>query len=180
MLDAHVRQKIIDVCSSHPPGTYHITIPVDSTSLKFFVECGHSSLVSEARTQEYVLALARLDPQAPGVPEVYDVFHHNYIAYLVREDVPAPSFRAWIDQEGLSAEERHGRLAIATEKIAAAVSWLLDCPTPGDGKIGPIGGGCMYHDFFCKEEAALEFFTLLALEVFANKARCLYFYGTLA
>ena len=95
------------------------------------------------------------------------------------EDVPAPSFLAWIDQ-GLSAEGRDGRLAIATEKIAATVSWLLDCPPPGDGKIGPIGGGCMYHDLFCKEEAALEFFTLLALEVFANKARCLYFYSALA
>ena len=36
----------------------------------------------------------------------------------------------------------------------------------------------MQHDFFCKEEAALEFFTLLSLELFVNKVGCLYLLGT--
>jgi len=61
------------------------------------------------------------------------------------EDVPALSFRAWIDQ-GLSPEERDGRLAIAIEKIAAIISWLLTCSPPGDGKLGPICGGPIQHE----------------------------------
>jgi hypothetical protein len=170
MLDANAREKIVEFCASRSHGTYHISIPVDSTSLKIFVKSGYSSLVPEARTQEYVFALAKSDPQAPGVPEVHDIIHHSNRTYLVMEDVPVLSFNAWIEQEGISAEERNDRLAIATVKVAGAVSWLLTCPIPGDGKIGPIGGGLMQHEFFRNEEAGLEFFTLQALEAYVNEA----------
>ena len=125
--------------------------PCRLCSLKFFVKYWPGdSLVPETRTQGYIYALAKDDPQAPGIPKVHDVFYHSYNSYLVMEDDLALSFRAWINQETLSTEERNGRLAIATEKVAAAISWLLTCPTPGDGnwwrphtaQLFLWGGGC--------------------------------------
>jgi hypothetical protein len=65
-----------------------------------------------------------------GVPEAHDIIHHFNSTFLVMEDVPALSFNA-----------------CAT---AAAVSWLLTCPILEDGKIGPIGGGRIQHNFFVR------------------------------
>jgi hypothetical protein len=91
--------------------------------------------------------------------------------YLVMEHIAATSFRAWIDEPGLSDEERDSRTTTAVVKIADTVGLLLQCPLPkGDG-IGPVGGGLIQHTFFCMEEAPIQFVNSAALEKYVNEVR---------
>jgi hypothetical protein len=54
--------------------------------------------VNEANTQSHLFNLAQSGARAPNVPEVYDVFNDGAGGtYLVTEQIPFPSFRAWVD-----------------------------------------------------------------------------------
>jgi hypothetical protein len=72
----------------------------------------------------------------------------------------------------LSDEERDSRTPTAVAKIADTVALLLQCPLPPPGEgIGPVGGGCIQHGFFCMQEAPIPFVNLAALEKYVNKVR---------
>jgi hypothetical protein len=103
---------------------------------------------------------------------VYDVFSDGAGGtYLVMEHIAASSFRTWVDEPGLTDEERDGRNTTAVAKIADTVGLLVRCPLPeGDG-IGPVGGGLIQHSFFAMEESAIPFVNSAALEKFVNKVR---------
>jgi hypothetical protein len=130
--------------------------------------------VNEANTQSHLFNLAQSGARAPNVPEVYDVFNDGAGGtYLVTEQIPFPSFRAWVDQKDLTDEEHGVRTAIADGKIATAVALLLECPLPDNDMIGPVGGGRIQH-FFGMEEAAIPFVNSSALGNFVNKVRFYY------
>ncbi|KAG8893846.1 hypothetical protein FRB99_001672 [Tulasnella sp. 403] len=136
-----------------------------------FVKYGNDSLFEEAKTQEYVFNLARGDPKAPRVPEVLDVFPGaGGSAYLVMRRVSAPSLRSWVEQDGLSDEERQRRFDVAVDRTTAAITWLLSVKLPPGTPIGPIGGGLLHHVIFRMEEAPLNFKHTLAIERYLNEA----------
>ncbi|KAG8880991.1 hypothetical protein FRB99_004767 [Tulasnella sp. 403] len=158
------QQIIIDHCPRQ--GNYFIG--------DTFVKYGANDLFGEAKTQEYIFNLAKTDPQAPRVPEVLDVFAGALsLAYLVMRRVSAPSLRSWVEEDGLSNDERHQRLDVAAERVAAAITWLLNVKLPPDTPPGPIGGGKIQHAIFMMEEAPLKFNHTLAIERYLNKARFL-------
>ncbi|KAJ7211613.1 hypothetical protein GGX14DRAFT_623160 [Mycena pura] len=161
---------IVAQCAAGP-GTYNVSSP-HTLGQSWFVKRGNLSLEAEARTQAYLFTLALSDPLAPGIARVHGVFRDSCDTYLLMDHVPAPSFRAWIEH-GQSDSDRAARSAIAIEKIAAAVSWLLQCPTPGDNRIGPVGGGLIQHRFFNMGEAPVAFRSPEALEKFLDKASAL-------
>ncbi|KAG8885211.1 hypothetical protein FRB99_004478, partial [Tulasnella sp. 403] len=155
------QQAVIDRCPHQ--GNYFI----DDT----FVKYGTDSLLEEAKTQEYIFHLAKVDPQAPRVPEVLDVFAGAFrSAYLVMRRASAPSLRSWVEEDGLSTAERDHRLGVAIDRTAAAISWLFNLKLPPDTVIGPIGGGMLQHAVFMMEKAPLNFKHIPAIERYLNKA----------
>lgn len=163
------QRHIIDRCAKGP-GPYVVS-PLSRSSPSVFVKRGDRSLASEARTQAHLFEQARSPARAPSVPKVYDVFYDGAAStYLVMEHVDAPSFRAWIDEPGLSATEREIRTTTAVAAMADTIALLLKCPLPEGDVIGPVGGGCIQHSFFGMEEAPVPFVNAAALEKYVNKA----------
>jgi hypothetical protein len=164
------QRHIVDSCA-RGFGTHAI---LSSLGSRVFVKRGNTSLKSEARTQAYLYAQVQSPTFALRVPEVYDVFSDGAgSTYLVMEHIPAPSFHAWINEPDLSAAERARRTTTAVDVIADTVAVLLRCPLPEGNGIGPIGGGCIRHSFFCMEDAPVPFVDAAALENFVNKVRWL-------
>ena len=96
-----------------------------------FVKRGNSSLAGEARTQAYLFQQAQSSVDALSVPEAYGVFDDGAgSTYLVTEHINALSFRAWIDEPGLSGEEREDRTTTAVAAIAETIVWLVTCSLP--------------------------------------------------
>ncbi len=136
-----------------------------------FVKRSYDNLVREAYTQAHISDMAQSGALTLNVPVVSDVFDDAVSTYIVMDDIPFPSFSAWIAEEHLSEEERSIRYTIAIEKITNAVRLLLNCPLPNDGGIGPVGGGYIQHIFFGMEKAAEPFVNSRALQNFVNKVR---------
>ena len=136
-----------------------------------FVKRGNPTLHSEAGTQRYLFELSKSGAKAPLVPRVYDAFCGSTgHTYLVMEDIPFPTFNAWINEVGISDAERCERTDIATSKIADTISSLLECPLPADNRMGPVGEGFIQmHPFFGWLDAPLRFVNALALENYANE-----------
>jgi hypothetical protein len=167
------QRRIVEYCAKGP-GKYvvpHPSLP-DSWAFAKRKESRDPSVEDEARTQAYIYKQAQSNASAPCVPEVYDVFYDGPgSTYLVMEHIAASTFRGWIDGPGLSDEERDSRTATAVAKIADTVALLLQCPLPPGERIGPVGGGCIQHGFFCMEEAPIPFANSVALEKYVNKVR---------
>ncbi|KAJ6456955.1 hypothetical protein C8R45DRAFT_569196 [Mycena sanguinolenta] len=102
--------------------------------------------------------------------EVYATFYDGHgSTYLVMEHIDAVSFRVWI--EGSADEQERGeRTATAVTAITEAVAWLLTCPLPDPRRIGPVGGGCMFHCFYGMGQAPVPFVDAAALEEHVNEA----------
>lgn len=169
-LDDHLRQRIIDSCEQSGTDTNNVVVPADSTSPAIFVKYGNKKVLEEARTQDYFYNLAqRSDARAPRVPKVLDAFSdHRGRSYFAMEYVPLETLHDWVEHAS-SPEERAERLAHASEMVAVALKWTFSCPLPGDGKIGPVGGGIIQHKFFCIDEAPMEFFSVDAFQVYVNE-----------
>jgi hypothetical protein len=122
---------------------------------KYFVKFGsYSSFYSEVMTLIYLADLAKSDPSAPRVPQVYHFFHDNgRMAYVVME---------YIDLIQVSAET-------LAPKAAQAVRWMRTVPAPHDVVLGPKGGGRARHVVFKNCEAPLDFVSLGAMERYFNK-----------
>jgi hypothetical protein len=88
--------------------------------------------------------------------------------------IAALSFRAWVDESGLSAEEHCLCFNFAADRVAAALEWLLGLELPPDTPIGHIGGGHLYHAIFNMDRAPLRFKHARAIELYLNKA-CAFF-----
>lgn len=163
---------------------YH---PIDyliaaSESLKFFVKSGQSSFIPEARTQGYyVLALAKADPRASGVPEVCDIFRHSY------------SFTSSWKTSQLYRSALESTKDFLPRNVMADFPLLSRTLLPLSFGFSPalLRGTANLAQFVAAVSSAtssvshegseLEFFNLLALEVFtANKAFYLYLCGALA
>jgi len=105
------------------------------------------------------------------VPETYSVFNDGAgSTYLVTEHINAPPFRAWIDEPGLSGEEREDRTTTAVAAIADTIVWLVTRPLPERDMIGPVGGGRIQHSFFGMEKAPVPFINAAALAKYVNEA----------
>ncbi|KAJ6450473.1 hypothetical protein C8R45DRAFT_1114030 [Mycena sanguinolenta] len=171
LLVATAQQHIISHCAacSGPHVVPHPSLP----GARLFVERRNPSLVEEARTQAYLYQHARSSSSctAPNMAEVYGTFYEDHgSTYLVMEHIDAVPFRAGM--EGSADEQRRARRsATAAAAITEAVAWLLTCPLPDAGRIGPVGGGCMFHCFYGMGQAPVSFVDAVTLEEYVNEVR---------
>ena len=165
---AEAQQHIIDHCAAGP-GTRVVPHPF-RLGAWLFVKRGGTSLAGEARTQAYLFQQAQSSADAPSVPETYSVFNDGAgSTYLVTEHINTLSFRAWIDEPGLSGEEREDRTTTAVAAIADTIVWLVTRPLPERDMIGPVGGGHIQHSFFGMEKAPVPFTNAAALDKYVNE-----------
>ena len=63
------------------------------------------------------------------------------------------------------------------KRIEDALTWLSGVSAPSNHKLGPLGGGCIRHDFFESGEAPLAFVDVKAVELYMEKVcvQCLYY-----
>jgi len=116
--------------------------PLSGSSPTVFVKRGDPRPASEARTQAYLFEQARSHGRAPSLPRVDGVFYDGAgSTYLVMEHVAASSFRAWVDEPGLSPTGREIRTTTAVAAIANTIALLPGVPHSGRGRDRPRGRG---------------------------------------
>ncbi|KAI0633769.1 hypothetical protein C8Q77DRAFT_1073535 [Trametes polyzona] len=131
---------------------------------RFFIKYGRG-VEEQGCTQDYVYRHALQDAtgSAPHVPRVYYAFRCGALGFVVMEYVPRPTVQQWL------ADHREDA-AVIRPMIASAVDWILKLPVPGDGVVGPVGGGRIMHIFFKDQEAPFPFPDVGVLQQYVNRA----------
>jgi len=145
----------VSACAQHErengkDRNYRRCLPFGNYFVKFD---SYSSFRSEVMTLSYLADLAKSDPSAPRVPQVYHFFHEDgRMAYVVME---------YIELIQVSAET-------LAPKAALAVRWMNSVPAPHNVFLGPKGGGRARHVVFKNCKAPLDFVSVGAMERYFN------------
>lgn len=112
----------------------------------------------EGLTQAHVAGIVNADPvRVVRVPEVYLIFSREECRYMVMEYVEGTTFA-----KRKSSTGKYEKADI--EAVANAVRRLTDIKMPPGTAPGPIGSGCIGHDFFVECLSTLEYPTVKHLE----------------
>ena len=161
---AALEGAIISACEKHDRDhksdyVYTRCVVVEGVFVKYD---SYRSMWPQCQTQSYIFECAKLDMNAPRVPEVLHFFHRDYkMAYMVMEYItlaPLPALDF-------------------PKKVAMAVQWLHDLPPPSDRvRVGPLGSGLARHTLFKDYKAPLNFSSIQAIERYLNKCVCGYIF----
>ncbi|TDL20691.1 hypothetical protein BD410DRAFT_363626 [Rickenella mellea] len=169
-----LKQKVIDIRARRSQDAEHFfVIPGTAHNPPYFVKYDGNgdTLFAEARTQNYLHTLSKVDSEAPArVPQVLHTFSFDWTTYIIMEYIPPPAVTldVWVDNAP-SEEERQIRTETGISKVAAIVSWIHSCPLPDGAGIGPVGGGVSQYIFFPDHEAP-KLASIVALERYINAA----------
>lgn len=159
-----LEDAIVSACGEHERNhrwdqDYRRCLVIQEYFVKFD---NYKSLCPQVETQKYVSQCAKLDGNAPRVPEVLHFFKRDSrMGYVVMDYIkPTPT-----------------PVQDLPQRVALALQWLRDLPAPpGHVGIGPLGNGRARHTLFKDREAPLSFSSIEAIERYLNKVRpCSYF-----
>lgn len=160
--------EIVELCRAAGLRTNQVLYPPNTP--RFFIKytSGMCGKEEEARTQDYVYRhTLRVDASAAAapcirVPQVYLAFRRGWYSYMVMDYVPLPTVEDWLVQRPEDA-------ATIRPLIVSAVGWIVNLPLPGDGLLGPVGGGTAKHIFFPDFEAPFPFLDAKHIGEYVNK-----------
>ena len=141
---------------------------------RFWVKYGMDSVIRcEGRTQAHVAGIVNANPASVVcVPEVYLGFSRGRRGYIVMDFVQGTTFAERKSPRGYYYKND-------IKAVAAAVQQLTDIKMPAGTAPGPVGGGCIGHDFFVECLSTLKYPTVRHLEAQINEVCFPLAFGTL-
>ena len=131
---------------------------------RFWVKYGEDSLMrAEGCTQAHVAGIVNANPASVVcVPKVYLVFSRDGLGYIVMDFVQGTTLAERKSPRGFYYKND-------IKAVAAAFQQLIDIKMPPGTAPGPVGGGCIGHDFFVECYSSLKYSTVGQLEAQINE-----------
>jgi len=141
---------------THQRSSGTITCTLGAT--QYFVKYGISkALTNRVKTQPFLFDAKPQSIHKPRIPRLLDHFDDDEgktyaVIEYINIKIPAPS-------DDLNT------------RVENTLRWLSEVSAPPDHVFGPLGGGCILHDFFSfnEGEAPLAFKNVKALERYMKK-----------
>jgi hypothetical protein len=162
------------------------SFPADSPIVWVKYSYDRDNMMAQARTQDFVfrefMAMGTERTNGVRVPEVFGVFEGripesvfddvDYV-FIVMEYVPGVSIKEALSKIPKMDQELRTR---TRDRVADALSVLLDIAPPPNARPGPVGGGLIRNVVFARQaredesDAPREFRDLKDLEDYVNRA----------
>jgi hypothetical protein len=161
--DFPTHDKICNSCATAGYNRNGVCIRVTGKP-RFWVKYGEDpDIRGEGRTQAHVAGIVNANPASVFcVPEVYLGFSRGERGYIVMDFVRGTTLA-----ERKSPKGNYDKNDI--EAVAAAFQQLIDIKMPPGTAPGPVGGGCIGHDFFVDCLSALQYTKVRQLEAQINR-----------
>ncbi|TDL19625.1 hypothetical protein BD410DRAFT_434290 [Rickenella mellea] len=154
-------KEILSLC--HAANSVGFPFPSSDQPVAW-IKFGRWVTKGEALTQHSVaLAMNAISSTAVHVPAVYLAFMADGRGYIVMEFVPGLTVAQRLSEPGADAKNMYQAVGRAVQQLIAHRA-----PT-GTTQPGPVGGGCIRHDFFPDRESAIAYPTVGVLQEHVNR-----------